>query len=64
MYFESFQQALFMGGHGIFVWPCFAITFLILIGLLVHPVLKSRKARQQARSRLKRLDLQKRGHQG
>ncbi len=32
---EQVQTFLAMGGYGIFVWPAFALTAVILIGLLV-----------------------------
>lgn len=32
---EQVQTFLAMGGYGIFVWPAFALTAVVLIGMLV-----------------------------
>ena len=32
---EQVQIFLAMGGYGIFVWPAFALTAVVLIGMLV-----------------------------
>ena len=35
---EQVQTFLAMGGYGVFVWPAFALTAVILIGMLVTTV--------------------------
>ncbi|MEM0954951.1 MAG: heme exporter protein CcmD [Pseudomonadota bacterium] len=43
MQFESLSAALNMAGHGIYVWPAVILTALIVTGLLVLPLLGSRR---------------------
>jgi heme exporter protein D len=38
MYFDSLQQLIWMNGHGIYVWSSFAISAVIMIGLIVKPL--------------------------
>ena len=42
MYFDSVADALTMGGHGIFVWGAYGITFLIVFLVLMRPVMSIR----------------------
>lgn len=39
---EQVQTFLAMGGYGVFVWPAFALTAVILIGMLVTTVRRLR----------------------
>lgn len=43
MYWTSLQDFLAMGGHAAFIWPAFAIGFVVLGGLAV---MSARLARQ------------------
>jgi heme exporter protein D len=43
MYFDSLQQLIWMNGHGVFVWSSFAISAVVMIGLIVIP-LKQKQA--------------------
>lgn len=27
-----------MGGHGIYIWPCYGLAFVLLVGLLITSV--------------------------
>ena len=47
MYFESFAQAWDMAGHGSYVWSAYALTFAIVIALVVLPVRRARETRRQ-----------------
>jgi heme exporter protein D len=38
--FESFAEFMQMNGHGAFVWAAYAITFIGLIFLIIHPLLQ------------------------
>lgn len=56
-YFKTFGDFLAMGGHGFYVWLCYAITFLALLGLVIHAKnerkqVLHRLGRQQTQSRL------------
>lgn len=40
--FESIADFIAMNGHGPFVWASYAITFAVLIYLLVSPLLQKK----------------------
>lgn len=40
--FESIADFIAMNGHGPFVWAAYAITFAVLIFLLVSPLLQKK----------------------
>lgn len=57
--FDSFADFLHMSGHGIYVWACVAIAFVIFTALLVYPVVNARSQltriyRQQAMQKMQR----------
>ena len=39
MYFDSVADALAMGGHGVFVWGAYGISFVIIFFVLLRPVM-------------------------
>lgn len=43
MYFDTFQAALYMDGHGTYVWAAYLITLLVIVFILLAP------ARRRAR---------------
>ena len=43
MYFDSFSELLDMGGHGLYVWICYAIALAILLFNIVSPLLKTKQ---------------------
>ena len=43
MQFSSLNEALQMGGHGIYVWAAYGLTLLVLGSNVIAPILK-RKA--------------------
>ncbi|GAB5449677.1 MAG: hypothetical protein Hals2KO_00050 [Halioglobus sp.] len=43
MYFDSLQAALYMDGHGVFVWAAYAITFAVIGLLLLAPERRRRR---------------------
>lgn len=48
--FESLQEFLFMDGHGAYVWGCFAVTFVLMLYLVLAPGIRTRQfIRQQKR---------------
>lgn len=56
-YFKAFGDFLAMGGHGFYVWLCYAMTFLAVIGLIIYAKNERKQTldklgRQQAQSRL------------
>lgn len=42
-YFHSFAEFLAMGKHGFYVWLCYGLTFLVIIGLIIYSI-SQRKA--------------------
>ena len=32
---DKFNELLIMGGYGEFIWPAYAVTLVVLVGLLV-----------------------------
>ena len=54
MYFDTLQDAIYMNGHGAFVWAAYAITFLVLAGLLVTPLSRTRRFLRDEQRRLRR----------
>lgn len=56
-YFKTLGDFLAMGGHGFYVWLCYAMTFLAVIGLIIYAKNERKQTldklgRQQAQSRL------------
>jgi heme exporter protein D len=43
MYFDSFAEFVDMGGHGVFVWSCYAIVLVVLVGNILQPIRAARK---------------------
>lgn len=54
--FESLEAFITMGGHGIYVWPCYIFVFVILIGLTLSPILSQKAFLKQQK---KLIQLQK-----
>lgn len=54
--FESIADFIAMNGHGPYVWAAYAITFAVLIFLLVSPVLQKKAfvKQQQKQQKLTR----------
>ena len=38
MQFDSLQQLVVMGGHGVYVWSAVTISVSVLIGLIIKPL--------------------------
>ena len=54
MFFESFSAALYMDGHGGYVWSAYAITVLVVAMMLVLPARRNSAIVRQLRATLKR----------
>ncbi|MCW8884080.1 MAG: heme exporter protein CcmD [Motiliproteus sp.] len=54
MHFESFSDLIEMGGHGPYVWTCYAIAATILIYNIVSPLLSKKQFFDEQTRRLKR----------
>jgi heme exporter protein D len=47
MSFSSFADFIHMGGHGLFVWSCYAITLVVLVANILRPLQLKKKLIQQ-----------------
>ena len=54
MYFESVEALIAMEGHGPYVWSAYAITLIVLVGLVVAPLRRRRQFLVNLRMRLRR----------
>lgn len=43
MYFENFESLLYMDGHGVYVWAAYAVTLVVVIGMLIAPLRRRRR---------------------
>jgi len=43
MNFDSFADFIEMGGHGAFVWSCYAIVLVAMIGNIIQPLQVAKK---------------------
>ena len=66
MAFDSWQEAIWMGGYGFYVWLSFGVSLLAIGVLVVHGLLKRKKLaamavqEQQRKQRLARRQQQER----
>jgi heme exporter protein D len=58
MYFDSFSELLFMGGHGPYVWSVYGVAAVILGSLILAPILKRRRFFREENQRLRREERQ------
>jgi heme exporter protein D len=54
MYFDSFQAALTMDGHGVYVWTAYFVTVVMIGIVLIAPMLRRRRFLRQLAAQLKR----------
>lgn len=43
MYFDSLYELLHMAGHGIYVWPAYILTGVMLLSLIIYPLRRKQK---------------------
>lgn len=51
MAFESWQAFWHMGGHGPFVWSSYAVTLVVMAGLVLQPLLRRRRLLREIHAR-------------
>ena len=56
MYFDSFQALLTMNGHGIYVWPAYLITIVVIMAVLIAPVRRRNRLLEQLAAELRRTE--------
>ncbi|MFA7552866.1 MAG: heme exporter protein CcmD [Spongiibacteraceae bacterium] len=54
MQFDSFSALMAMGGHGIYVWLVYGISFVVLLGLLVAPLRRDQQFFKQQKMLMRR----------
>ena len=54
MYFDSVQEVLVMNGHGVYVWPAYLITILIIMAVFIAPLRRSNRLLTQVASEVRR----------
>jgi heme exporter protein D len=54
MYFESVSELMAMNGHGPYVWFCYGITALVLVGLIAEARRRRRSAEDMVRTVVRR----------
>lgn len=47
MYFDSLSEFFNMGGHGLYVWSCYAISLVLMAASILLPWLKLKSTRKQ-----------------
>ncbi len=45
--FDSLDAFIHMGGHGVYVWTCYALVYAILIFLTVSPLIQKKNFLKQ-----------------
>jgi heme exporter protein D len=54
MAFESFADFLDMGGHGLYVWLCYGLGLLVILGNLLMPQRQAKQIQRELRRRIRR----------
>ncbi len=54
MYFDSFQAAMAMGGHGVYVWSAYGITALVIAQLVLWPSARKKRLVAELRGEQRR----------
>jgi heme exporter protein D len=54
MYFHSLDALLYMDGHGAYVWAAYAVTAVVVAGLLVIPRRRQRRQLLELAGELRR----------
>ena len=49
MQFDSFSDAIAMGGHGPYVWGAYAITLVVVMVILLKPIVATRQLQGEIR---------------
>ena len=49
MQFDSFSDAIAMGGHGPYVWGAYAITLVVVMVILLKPIVTTRQLQGEIR---------------
>jgi len=54
VYFDSFESLLYMQGHGVFVWPAYLVTIMLLLFMVISPLRRKKKILERLVGELKR----------
>lgn len=58
MSFDSFSDFLAMGGHALYVWSCFALGLIVLLGNVIAPMIERKKIIAEQLRRIRREEAQ------
>ena len=61
MQFDSFSDAIAMGGHGTYVWGAYAITLVVVMIILLRPIVATRQLQGEIRRASARQSAQSQG---
>ena len=53
MYFDNLQALLFMEGHGIYVWPAYALAAVVIAVVLIAPLRRRKRLLAQLAAELR-----------
>ena len=54
MYFENFADFLAMGKHGFYVWLCYGLGLVVVVGNILAPMRQRKKLIEQQQRLLRR----------
>jgi heme exporter protein D len=54
MSFNSFQEFLAMGGHGLYVWLAYGITLVVFAFNAINPIIHNRRFMREQKQSLRR----------
>lgn len=58
--FDDFASFLAMNGHGPYVWFSYGVTIAVLVALVLAPVLRQRKIREQFQRQIRQEEARRR----
>ena len=54
MYFESLQAVIGMDGHGVFVWPAYIVTAVVIASIFIAPSRKRKRTLKELAGAMRR----------
>jgi len=59
MYFNSFEEFIHMGGHGFYVWLCYALVSFALVGYFLYSKSLTAASKKELFNFYRRMDARK-----
>lgn len=57
MYFDSLQELLAMGGHGLYVWLAYGVFLMVIVWNLVAPLIQRQQVLKSVARHWRRVDM-------